>query len=332
MAQQWLRPKILGLCIAWIVQPSHLGNSSFPWTSMVLHPHVSQSEPVERPDCCGCVRWPHKQKSFKIDRSPIPSVAALTTAANLDFPLLRARTPMVLDHAFTNCPLHIATPPTVDFLVEWHPAKCASPNTSILSIARKLNLAATLWNSFNSSPVRRSSSSLTSSGGSCHFAVLNSSLIWLALGPPRWSVPGVATPSASVSPKTFKARETCCWSGSFSIPHCHNVSVLPKKLAVRTATARGPESHAPRNKVSACFHLTSAHHEKIVTVHQNVGLQTCGRSGSAKPRLGKILPPPKLSVAFSPTLGGIQKPYIVFRNFPHTPGCFALGSSSGNRT
>ena len=26
--------------------------------------------------------WPHKQRSFKIDCSPIPSVAALTTAAN----------------------------------------------------------------------------------------------------------------------------------------------------------------------------------------------------------------------------------------------------------
>ena len=76
--------------------------------------------------------WPHKQKSFKIDCSPIPSVAALTTAANSDSPLLKAKTPIVLDHAFTNWPLHIATPPTVDFLVEWHPAKFASPNTSIL--------------------------------------------------------------------------------------------------------------------------------------------------------------------------------------------------------
>ena len=34
---------------------------------------------------------PHKQKSFKIDCSPIPSVAALTTAANSDAPLLKAR-------------------------------------------------------------------------------------------------------------------------------------------------------------------------------------------------------------------------------------------------
>ena len=46
------------------------------------------------------------------DCSPIPFVAALTTAANSDSPLLKAKTPIVLDHAYTNWPLHIATPPT----------------------------------------------------------------------------------------------------------------------------------------------------------------------------------------------------------------------------
>ena len=55
--------------------------------------------------------WPHKQKSFRIDCGPTPSVAALTTAANSDSPLLTTRTPLVLDHAFTNWPLHIAAPP-----------------------------------------------------------------------------------------------------------------------------------------------------------------------------------------------------------------------------
>ena len=40
--------------------------------------------------------WPHKQKSFKMDCSPIPPVAALTTAANSDSPLFKARTPIVL--------------------------------------------------------------------------------------------------------------------------------------------------------------------------------------------------------------------------------------------
>ena len=55
----------------------------------------------------------------------------------------------------------------------------------------------------------------------------------LACFGPTSSVPGVATPLALVNPKDFKARETCCWSGSHTIPHCRNVSVLPKKLAVR---------------------------------------------------------------------------------------------------
>ena len=36
--------------------------------------------------------------------------------------------------------------------------------TSGLTIAMKLNLAATVWNNFSSSPVRRSSSSSISSG------------------------------------------------------------------------------------------------------------------------------------------------------------------------
>ena len=109
-----------------------------------------------------------------------------------------------------------------------------------LSIARKFNLAATLWNKFNSSPVRTSSSSLISSGGSRHFAILCNSLISLALGPPETKVPGVATFRALVSPRAFKARKTCCWSGSYSVLHCRNVSVLPKKLTVRGCDDSGP--------------------------------------------------------------------------------------------
>ena len=201
-----------------------------------------------------------------------------------------AKTAIVLDQAFTNSPLHIATPPTLDFLVEWHPAKFASPNTSILlsswvhgflqlirgylivyratllramrscargdaifrinsfteykrsdlSMTRKLNRAAALWNNFSSSPVRRASSSLTSSGGLCHFAILRSSLTSLALGPPTSSVPGVPTPLARANPSAFKAREMCCWSGSYSIHHCRKVSVLPKMVAVRDCDGPGP--------------------------------------------------------------------------------------------
>ena len=65
-----------------------------------------------------------------------------------------------------------------------------------LSMERKLNRTATLWNSFKSSPSRRLLSSPTS-GESCHFAVLRISLIWLALAPPTSSVSGFATSEAS---------------------------------------------------------------------------------------------------------------------------------------
>ena len=66
----------------------------------------------------------------------MPSVAAPNTAATSDSPLLKARTPIVLDHALTNWPLHNATPPTVDFLVEWHPAQ--------FGISKHLNIAVQL--------------------------------------------------------------------------------------------------------------------------------------------------------------------------------------------
>ena len=158
--------------------------------------------------------------------------------------------------------------------MEWHPAKFASQNTSQvirgylivyratllravrscvrgeaifrinlfteykrsgLSMARKLNLAATPWNSFKSSPVRRSSSSLTSSRGSCHFAVPRNSLIWPALGGQSQSLEG--------------ARNV--------LLVC--VSVLHKKLIVRACDHSAPRvttllnSYTPRNKFSACF-------------------------------------------------------------------------------
>ena len=93
----------------------------------------------------------------------------------------------------------------------------------------------------------------------CQFADLRNSLISLALGPPTSSVPGVATLRAPVNPRTFKARGTCCWCGSYSIPHCHNINVLPKKLTVQNCGDPGPNvttllsSLAPCNKLRACF-------------------------------------------------------------------------------
>ena len=221
--------------------------------------------------------WPHKQKSFNIDCSPIPSVAALTTAA-------QDQDSHNLGPRFHEFPLWI-------FLVECHPAKSASPNTSSLlsnwvygyllvirgylivygatllravrsrvrgeaifrinsfteykrtglSIARKLNLAATLWNN-NSSPVRRSSYSLTSSGRSCHFAVLRNPLIWLALGPPTSSVPGVATPLASVNPKVSRRGKHAAGLPRTRFSIVAMSVFCPRNSLSVTATNRVPES------------------------------------------------------------------------------------------
>ena len=102
------------------------------------------------------------------------------------------------------------------------------------------------------------------------------------LKPPASSVPGVATPRASVSPTTFRARETCCWSGSYSILNCRNVNVLPKKLTVRDCDDSVHKvttllsSYAPCNRLTLCM-LSSLPRrptvKKVVTVHQDVGLQ-----------------------------------------------------------
>ena len=132
----------------------------------------------------------------------------------------------------------------------------------------------------------------------------------LALGPPTSSVPGVATLLASVSPKACKARETCCWSGSYSIPHCRNVSVLPKKLAVCDCDDLGPRvTTLPRTRLSACFRSSCR-----PTIKNHSRAPECWRwHGEATPREN-----PPVSMAS-------RDPYIVLRNFPHTPGCFAFG-------
>ena len=202
-----------------------------------------------------------------------------------------------------------------------------------LSIAKTLNLAATLWNSFNSSPVRRSSPSLTSSSGSCHFAVLRSSLIWLALDPPTSSVPGVATPLASVNPKALKARETCCWSGSYSILHCHNVSVLPKKLAVRDCDDPGPRvttllsSCASRSKLSACFRSSCRPTmKKSSSCIQNVRLQVIVEEVARRRHAsGKSSTLQNLSLMLSPSLGCVQRSVHPLSQFPTHTWLLCLG-------
>ena len=185
----------------------------------------------------------------------MPSVAALTTAASSDFPLLRTRIPIVFGPCsrklttprrdFSNCGLsrmdtssNICVAKHFNITVQLSPWVSAGHMWKIagttrwtllmamrfpargqaifrinsitaykrygLSMVKKLNRAAALWNSFSSSPVRRSSS-VISSGGSRHFAV---SAQLACLKAAASSVLGVATPRASVSPRTFRARET----------------------------------------------------------------------------------------------------------------------------
>ena len=213
-----------------------------------------QSEPVDHPNSCGLVRFNCHMATQTEVVQKLNAVPCLLLLPSTQLPLrtLKARTPIVLDHALTNWPLHNAIPPTVDFsrgVAIQH--SLASPNTSTLlsnwvlgclqvirgylivcratlvravrscvrgeaifrinsfteykrsglSMARKIEFRRYTI-SFNSCPVRRSSSSLTPSGGSCHFAVPRNSLIWLASGPPTSSI------QDSVNPKGFKCVET----------------------------------------------------------------------------------------------------------------------------
>ena len=153
--------------------------------------------------------------------------------------------------------------------------------------------------------------------------VPRNSLIWLALGPPTSSVPGVATPLASVNPKAFKARQTC-WSGSYSILHCRSVSALPKKLTVRDCDDSGPRvttllnSYAPRIKLGACFRPTRRPTMKNRHRAPECGFASLhGRSGTEKPRLGKILPPPEPELSGLPNVG--QHPEIRTSSFANSP-------------
>ena len=129
---------------------------------------------------------------------------------------------------------------------------------------------------------------------------------------------------ASVSPRAFKARETCCWSGSYSILHCRNVSVLPKKLIVCDWDDSGPRVTTFAQLVSTSQQtqcmlppLTSAHHEKIVTVHQNVGLQAFVEEVARRSHAsGKSSRLQNLSIMFSPTLSSIQGSVHRLSQFP----------------
>ena len=169
---------------------------------------------------------------------------------------------------------------------------------------RKWNLAATHWNSFNSSPVSRSSSSLASSGGSCHFAVLRSSLIWLALGPPTSSVPRVATPSVSIGQSQSLQGEEDMLLGLVRtrFPIVAMSVFYPRNSLFDTVTTPRPRVTtllnlcAPRNKLSACLRSSSR-----PTVKNHHHAPECrfaslfGRSGTETP-LRVFIPNKSLSV------------------------------------
>ena len=88
--------------------------TSLPQPSVGLFPDQVDEPPQLRQ--LRPISLPHdhtdKSRSESIATPFIPSVAALTTAANSDSPLLKA-------HAFTNRPPHIAIPPTVAGRLFW---------------------------------------------------------------------------------------------------------------------------------------------------------------------------------------------------------------------
>ena len=80
MVQQWYQSNILGLCIARILpvltflKLEFFLNEHGVVPTSLSQPNVgisAQSEPVDHPRW---LRLPHKQKSFRIDCSPMPSV------------------------------------------------------------------------------------------------------------------------------------------------------------------------------------------------------------------------------------------------------------------
>ena len=133
------------------------------------------------------------------------------------------------------------------------------------------------------------------------------SLISLAMGPPASSVPRVATLRASVSPKAFKAGETCCRSSSYSIHHCRRGNVLPK-LVVQDCDCSEPTSPLCSSREhlatdSSLSPLTSAHHKKVVTMHQDADLQDFLAEVTRRRRAsGKAFLLQDMCIVFSPPL------------------------------
>ena len=105
-----------------------------------------------------------------------------------------------------------------------------------------------------------------------------------------------------------------------------NVSVLPKKLAVRDCDGAGPRvttllsSDAPRSKLNACFRpscrptMKNHHHAPECT-----SPGPSGRNVTEMPRLGKILQSPKLERSALSIVGLRPKIRALSFAVSHTP-------------
>ena len=100
-----------------------------------------------------------------------------------------------------------------------------------------------------------------------------------------------------------------------------------KKLAVRDCDDSGPRvttfaQFVCTSEQTQCMlsPLSSTHNEKIVTVHQDVGLQTFMEEVARRSHTsGKPSRLPNLGIMFSPTLGSIQRSIHRLSQFPtHT--------------
>ena len=108
----------------------------------------------------------------------------------------------------------------------------------------------------------------------------------------------------------LKSLEAC---GSYSIHHCRNVSVLPKKLAVCDCDDTEPRvttllsSYAPRSKLSACFRPSCRpkmkKKKKTSPCTRMYVSKSLWKNGTEMRRLEKILQSSRLERDALPTVG-----------------------------
>ena len=132
--------------------------------------------------------------------------------------------------------------------------------------------------------------------------------------------------------QSLQGGETCCWSGSYSILYCRNVSVLPKKLAVRDCDDLVPRvttllsSYAPRSKLSAYSRPSCRPTMKKSSPCQNVRLQFLVEEMTRRCHAsGKSSSLQNLSVMLSPSLGCVRRSVHRLSQFPTHNWLLCLG-------